>query len=100
MKKIILLSLLVLASCASKKEIKQEVEIACGQCQFGLKEPKGCDLAVRIEGTSYFVDGFGIDDFGDAHDTETGFCEVTRKATVEGNIEHGRFFATSIELKQ
>lgn len=98
MKKIIVLTVLILASCSSKKEIQQVVEVACGQCQLELKEPQGCDLAVRIEGTSYFVDGFGIDDFGDAHDTETGFCEVIRKATVKGNIEHGRFFASSIEL--
>ena len=28
---------------------------------------KGCDLAVRIDGKSYFVEGTKIDEHGDAH---------------------------------
>ena len=28
---------------------------------------KGCDLAIRIDGKSYFVEGTKIDDHGDAH---------------------------------
>ena len=68
MKKIIILSLLILASCSSKKEVKQLAEISCGQCQFSMDSKNGCDLAVRIEDKAYFVDGFNIDAFGDAHD--------------------------------
>ena len=41
-------------------------EAACGQCQLGLAGDS-CDLAVRIAGKAYFVDGTGIDDHGDAH---------------------------------
>ncbi|MEE9408810.1 MAG: DUF6370 family protein [Polaribacter sp.] len=98
MKKIILLSLLVLASCSNKKEIKQVAEVSCGQCKFEIEEPKGCDLAIRIDDKAYFIDGANIDDFGDAHDKTTGFCNVIRKADVVGTIENGRFKATSIKI--
>jgi hypothetical protein len=30
-------------------------------------EGHGCELAVRIDGKSYFVDGSSIDSHGDAH---------------------------------
>ena len=98
MKKILVLSLLILASCGNKKEVKQVAEISCGQCQFEIEDPKGCDLAIRIEDKAYFIDGANIDDFGDAHDIETGFCNVIRKATVVGVLEKGRFKASSIKL--
>ena len=98
MKKIIILSLLILASCSSKKEVKQLAEISCGQCQFSMDSKNGCDLAVRIEDKAYFVDGFNIDAFGDAHDEHTGFCQVIRKAEISGVVENGRFKANSIKL--
>ena len=99
MRKILILSLLLLAiSCSNKQEIAQVAEISCGQCQFELDSENGCSLAVRIDNTAYFVDGFNIDSFGDAHDKHTGFCEVVRTASVAGVIENGRFKATSIEL--
>ncbi|KIQ19306.1 glutaminyl-tRNA synthetase, partial [Flavobacterium sp. MEB061] len=31
----------------------QIVEASCGECQFGMKG-KSCDLAVRIDGKTYF----------------------------------------------
>ena len=98
MKKIIVLSLLILASCTNKKETKQLAQISCGQCQFGIEEPMGCDLAIRIDDKAYFIDGANIDDFGDAHDKNTGFCNVIRKAKVVGKIEDNRFKASSIKL--
>jgi len=99
MKKILILFSLVFAfSCTKKEEKTIAAEVSCGQCQFVLKTQNGCDLAVRIDGKSYFVDGAHIDDFGDAHDKETGFCEVIRKAEVKGKIENNRFQASSIEL--
>jgi hypothetical protein len=98
MKKIIILSLLILASCSTKKEVKQLAEIACGQCQFALDSEHGCDLAVRIDDKAYFVDGFNIDAFGDAHNENTGFCQVIRKAEISGVVENGRFKASSIQL--
>ena len=98
MKKLIVLSLLILASCVNNKKITQVAEVSCGQCQLGLEEPKGCDLAIRIDDKAYFIDGANIDDFGDAHDKTTGFCNVIRKANVVGTIEDGRFKAESIKL--
>ena len=73
------------------------VETACGQCLFDMKEKKGCDLAVRINGKAYFVDGINIDDHGDAH-ADDGFCNAIRRAKVTGEITGGRFKATSFIL--
>ncbi|WP_297803978.1 DUF6370 family protein [uncultured Polaribacter sp.] len=98
MKKIIVLSLLILDSCANKKEMKQIAEISCGQCKFELDSEKGCDLAVRFNDEAYFVDGFNIYDFGDAHDLKKGFCNVIRKAEVTGLVEDGKFVASAIKL--
>ncbi len=88
--------LLVCFSC--KTEEKQTVELSCGQCQFGLTSQEGCDLAVRMDGKAYFVDGADIDDFGDAHDEDTGFCEAVRKAEVSGTLETNRFKVTSVKM--
>lgn len=99
MKKITLILFLLLGvACAQSKAKKQVVEVACGQCQFGLTTQKGCDLAVRIDGKAYFVDGADIDQFGDAHDEKTGFCEVIRKAEVTGELKDNRFEVSSIKL--
>ena len=72
------------------------VEASCGQCKFGLKG-KSCDLAVRINGKAYFVDGANIDSYGDAH-SEKGFCNAIRKAKVQGEIVNDRFKATYFEV--
>ena len=60
---------------------------------------EGCDLAVRIDGEPYFVDGFNIDAFGDAHAEHTGFCEAIRKAKIKGAVVDARYKATSIVLE-
>ena len=74
----------------------QIVEASCGQCKFGLPG-KSCDLAVRIKGRSYFVDGTAIDSHGDAH-AKDGFCNAIRKAEVQGEIIDNRFKATYFKL--
>ena len=74
----------------------QIVEAACGQCQFKLPG-KSCDLAVRINGKAYFVDGANIDEHGDAHGTD-GFCNAISKAEVKGEIVDGIFKATYFKL--
>jgi hypothetical protein len=101
MKKLVLaLFLLVIVSvnAQDKKAIvkTQIVEASCGECQFGMKGP-ACDLAVRINGKSYFVDGTSIDSHGDAH-AEDGFCAAIRKAEVSGKIVNDRFVATTFKL--
>jgi len=78
----------------SKK--KDTAEASCGQCQFKM-QGKGCNLAVRINGKSYFVDGTTIDDHGDAH-ADDGFCEAIRKAEVQGEVVNNRFKATYFKL--
>lgn len=103
---IIFLSLFTLPSVAQQNEVKeaqpdstkkiQIVEASCGQCQFHMAG-KGCDLAVRINGKSYYVDGTSIDNHGDAH-AKDGFCEAVRKAKVQGEIVNNRFKATYFKL--
>lgn len=74
----------------------QVVEAACGECQFGM-DGKSCDLAVKIDGKSYFVDGTSIDEHGDAH-AKDGFCNKVRKAEVQGEVVNGRFKASYFRL--
>lgn len=101
MKRVLILLFFVIAvSCSNKKEITQVAEVSCGQCKFDLDSEEGCSLAVRFDNKAYFVDGFNIDDFGDAHDKHTGFCEVIRTGKIVGTIEDGRFKADLIELKK
>jgi hypothetical protein len=95
---IVLLFTALLSSAQEKKEVSksQIVEASCGECNFGLKG-KSCDLAVRIEGKAYFVDGTHINDHGDSH-AKDGFCEAIRKAEVTGEIVNDRFKVTSFTL--
>lgn len=94
----------LVAGCVSKpaetqaREISSPriVEAACGQCQFGLPG-RGCNLAVRLEGKSYFVDGVQMDQLGDAHAVD-GLCNAVRQARVTGQIVHGRLVATTCVL--
>ena len=105
MKKLIFLVFIALGSFAanaqttSKKNevIAKVVELSCGECNFKMKG-KSCDLAVRIDGKTYFVDGKNIDDFGDSHDEQSGLCNVIKKATVSGEIVNNRFKATDIKI--
>lgn len=97
-----LLTFLFVFSCAvilaqDKKETSkvQTVEASCGQCQFGM-EGKSCDLAVRIDGKSYFVEGTSIDAHGDAH-AKDGFCASIRKAEVIGTLKN-KFVVTYFKL--
>ena len=80
----------------AKTITKKVVDIACGECQFKMKG-KSCDLAIRMDGKAYFVDGKSIDDFGDAH-RKHGFCNAVSQAEVTGKIVNNRFKATSINL--
>jgi len=99
MKKLLLVAFLTLGINAMNAQEKkpQVVEASCGQCQFGMKGKAGCDLAVRIDGKTYFVDGTDINKHGDAH-AEDGFCSAIRKAEVVGEIKNDRFVASSFKL--
>jgi hypothetical protein len=71
----------------SKKIYK--VEAACGKCLLGLSGRK-CNLAIRINGKAYYVDGAVIDGYGNAH-ARHGFCKEIRMAEVQGEIVDNRF---------
>ena len=77
-------------------ETPREVEASCGECNFDMPG-KSCDLAVRIDGHSYFVEGTAIDQHGDSHAAD-GFCNAVRKARVTGHSEGNKFVATTFEL--
>lgn len=79
----------------SSKKI-QTVELSCRECKFKMKG-KSCNLAVRIKGKAYFIEGANIDAFGDAHG-KMGFCNAIRKAEVQGEVVNDRFVATYIKL--
>ncbi|MBP2284188.1 hypothetical protein H4V97_002506 [Flavobacterium sp. CG_23.5] len=101
MKKLIVATFLFVTAIISAQDKKDQsktqiVDAACGQCQFGM-EGKGCELAVRIDGKSYFVDGTSIDSHGDAHAND-GFCAAVRKAAVVGEIKDNRFVVSEFKL--
>ncbi|MEO6406751.1 MAG: DUF6370 family protein [Ferruginibacter sp.] len=100
---LIIIAIFPLAASAQHDIVKHQykdstytAEIACGQCQFKMSG-KSCDLAVRINGHAYFVDGSNIDDHGDAH-ADDGLCKKIRPAMVMGHIENGRFVARKVKL--
>lgn len=85
---------------AQEKKTEQKtqiVEASCGQCQFGMKDKPGCDLAVRIEGKSYFVEGTDINKHGDAH-AHDGFCSAIRRVEVVGEVKNNKFVVSQFKL--
>ena len=90
-----------LTACASQPPLAFHeptvVEASCGECQFGLKGD-GCDLAIRVHGHAYYVDGVKLDDLGDAHAAD-GLCKSIRMARVTGEVRGGRFVASSFKLE-
>jgi hypothetical protein len=93
----IFIFLISVATYAQEKQKPQIVEVSCGQCQFGMQSKKGCDLAVRMDGKTYFVEGTKIDQHGDAH-AEDGFCNAIRKAEVVGEIKEDKFVVSYFKL--
>lgn len=92
----LLVVLFSLNSCKSNDITDEIVEASCGQCQFSM-EGKGCDLAIRMNDNTYYVEGTNIDDHGDAHASD-GFCEAIKKAKVSGLIRERKFIVTSFKL--
>ena len=72
------------------------VDASCAKCQFNKADDE-CLLAVEINSEIYYVDGTTIDDHGDAHDSD-GFCNVIRKAHVEGAIDGNKFLLEKFSL--
>lgn len=103
MKKIITVAFFLIGAAsmnAQEKKTEQKtqvVEASCGQCQFGMKDKPGCDLAVRIDGKSYFVEGTDINKHGDAH-AHDGFCSAIRQAEVIGEVKDDKFVVSHFKL--
>ena len=103
MKKIIAIAFLITGLTtvnAQEKKTEQKpqiVEASCGQCQFGMKDKKGCDLAVRLDGKAYFVEGTDINKHGDAH-AHDGFCSAIRQAEVVGEVKNNKFVVSQFKL--
>ena len=103
MKKIITVAFFIIGTAsmnAQEKKTEQKpqvVEASCGQCQFGMKDKPGCDLAVRIDGKSYFVEGTDINKHGDAH-AHDGFCSAIRQAEVVGEVKNNKFVVSQFKL--
>jgi hypothetical protein len=74
----------------------QVVEAGCSICKMGMKGDD-CELAVRIDGKTYLVEGTSIDEHGNAH-AEDGFCNMIRKAEVKGEVVDNKFIASYFRL--
>ena len=72
------------------------VDASCASCQFNKADDE-CLLAVEINAEMYYVDGTSIDDHGDAHGID-GFCNVIRKAHVEGVVDGNKFLLEKFSL--
>lgn len=97
---VVLISFSSTAQTTSKlgnSPLVQVVEASCGQCNFGLTDQKGCDLAVKIDGKAYWVSGTSLDKHGDAHAAD-GFCTTVRKAEVVGEVVDGKFKVSHFKL--
>ncbi len=81
----------------SAMRINLIVDASCAKCQMGKNNDEECILAVEINSDIYYVEGTTIDDHGDAHASD-GFCNVVRKAHVEGIINDGRFYLDKFRL--
>ncbi len=57
----------------------------------------GCDLAIKLNGETYFVAVTAIDEHGDTH-SEDGLCHCSRQAKVTGKVKEGRLVAVAYQL--
>lgn len=87
---------LVIIACKKEQISDKMVMASCGQCQFSM-QGNGCDLAIRMDGKDYYVEGTNIDDHGDAHASD-GFCKAIKRAKVSGAVVDEKFIATSFKI--
>ena len=80
----------------NKKQKVYEVEASCGSCQFDMPGDD-CQLAIKFQDKKYYVVGPNINDYGGSHATN-GFCQVVRKAQVQGKVVQDKFVVTYFKL--
>lgn len=72
------------------------VQTGCGMCMFKVESAKGCGVYAKIDDRFYEVMGVDKKVVGTGHEAD-GYCEVTKKARVSGEIKKGKFYATSFK---
>ena len=77
-------------------QIKGEVFLSCGMCNFNSKD-KNCTLAIKVGRNILPVVGVDIDAHGNSH-AKDGYCNVIKKAYVEGRVRGNSFHAKKIDL--
>ena len=78
-------------------KVNRIVDPSCAKYQFNKKNDKDWLLAVEIYSDIYFFEVTTIDDHGDAH-ARDAFCNVVRKAHIEGAIENDKFYPENFRV--
>ncbi len=71
----------------------QTLEVGCAGCVFSMPGAEGCQLAVKMGDKIHLVSGVEMP----GH--ETGLCDHSRMANIDGKLDGERFVATAFELK-
>ena len=86
----------LLESVPASSYISGNVLVSCGMCNF-MTEDNDCSLAIKVGANTYKVNGVGIDEHGDSH-AKDGYCNVIKKAYVEGKIKNNKFMPSKMDL--
>ena len=65
-------------------------------CNF-MTADNDCSLAIKVGANTYKVNGVGIDEHGNSH-AKDGYCNVIKKAYVEGKIKNNKFMPSKMDL--
>ena len=79
----------------SNKELSKALEPLCGG-SF-MTDDNNCNLAIKIGRNVLPVNGKDIDAHGDSHAVD-GYCNVIKKAHVEGRVKNNKFYADKIDI--
>ena len=86
----------LLESIPYNKFVSGNVLISCGMCNF-MTDDNNCNLAIKIGRNVLPVNGKDIDAHGDSHSVD-GYCNVIKKAYVEGRVKNNKFYADKIDI--
>jgi len=76
---------------AIKKVSSNAAVVGCSMCVFHMDGATKCELAVKLDGKAYLVNGAKVG----GHE----WCDRPLNAVVAGSVENDRFVATSVTLK-
>ena len=86
----------LLEDVPADNNISGNVLVSCGMCNF-MTGDDDCSLAIKVGANTYKVNGIGIDEHGDSH-AKDGYCNVIKKAYVEGKIKNNKFMPSKMDL--